>query len=40
LTKKRINKYEKGFDILMEFWDVIPEGEREIIDRRLRKLGI
>ncbi len=38
--KKRINKYEKGFDILMEYFEAIPESEREEIDKRLRKLGI
>ena len=33
-------KYKKGFDILMEYWDCIPEEERMVIDKRLQELGL
>ncbi len=38
LDKK--NKYEEGFDILMEYWDCLPENEKEKVDEKLNKLGI
>lgn len=28
--------YEKAFDILMEYWDSLPDEEKVSIDRRLR----
>jgi hypothetical protein len=28
--------YEKAFNILMEYWDCLPEEEREEIDERLK----
>ena len=34
------NKYEKGFNILMEYFDSISEEERESVDRRLSNLGL
>jgi len=36
----RRSKWEKAFDILMEYWDSIPDGQKECIDKRLRKLGV
>lgn len=28
--------YEKAYDILMEYWDSLPDEEKESIDLRLR----
>ena len=32
--------YEKGFEILMEYFDCIPEEERAEVDKRLRKCNL
>jgi len=32
--------YKKGFEILMEYWDSMPDEEKEDIDRRLKECGI
>ena len=29
----------KGFNILMEYWDSLPEDEREDIDKRLKEVN-
>jgi len=34
------SKYEKGFDIMMEYFDDIPEEERADVDKRLKRLGL
>ena len=31
--------YKKGFEILMEYWDCLPEEEREEIHEALKKVG-
>ena len=31
--------YRKGFNILMEYWDSLPDEEKEDIDRRLTEVG-
>lgn len=38
--KKDKPDYEKAFDILMEYFDCIPEDERAEVDKRLRKCGL
>ena len=30
----------QGFNIIMEYWDCIPEKEREEIDKKLRELDL
>jgi len=31
--------YRAGFNILMDYWDNIPEDERTEVDRRLKEVG-
>ena len=38
--QSQLDRYKKGFDILMDYWDCLPEEEREEIDRRLNDLRI
>jgi len=32
--------YKKGFNILMEYWDILPDDQKEEINMRLRKCGV
>ena len=32
--------YKKAYDILMDYFDCIPENERHEVDRKLRELGL
>jgi len=32
--------FEKGFNILMDYFDCIPEEERADVDKRLKKCGL
>lgn len=32
--------YEKAYDILMEYWDSMPDEEKEDIDKRLKRCGL
>jgi hypothetical protein len=32
--------YKKAYDILMEYWDDIPEEEKDEVDERLRECGL
>jgi len=32
--------YEKGFNILMEYWDSLPVEEKHSINQRLEKAGL
>jgi len=34
------NKYEKGYNALMEYWDSIPDEAKEELNEYLDKLGI
>jgi hypothetical protein len=34
------NKFEKGFNILMEYFDSISDEEKEKVDRKLKRLGL
>lgn len=32
--------YKKAYDILMEYWDSLPDEEKPIINKQLEKLGL
>ena len=32
--------YEKGYNILMEWFEYIPEEDREEVDRQLKEVGL
>lgn len=34
------SKYKKGFNILMEYWDSLPDEEKQSINKRLKELGL
>ncbi len=40
LKTKKIKDYEQAFNILMEYWDYIPAGEKSRVKERLSKLGL
>ena len=33
-------KYQEAYDILMEYWDILPDKEKPKIHSRLKKLGL
>ena len=35
-----IIKYQEAYDVLMEYWDYIPDEEKPSIHRKLKKLGL
>jgi hypothetical protein len=35
-----MNKYKIGFNILMEYFDFIPDEEKEGVDKKLKELGL
>lgn len=37
---KEYIKYEKGFDILMDRFDYLPEEDKPIIDKQLKRCGL
>ena len=37
---KSENKYEVGYNILMEYWDSLPDDHKESIHKRLEAIGI
>lgn len=37
---KIANKYQKGFYILMEYWNSIADEEKPIVDKKLKRLGL
>jgi len=37
--KKKIN-YEKAYNLLMEYWDSLPDEEKPKIDKELKKIGL
>jgi hypothetical protein len=39
-NNEELNIYKEAFDILMEYWDSLPDIEKPIIDRKLRDLGL
>jgi soluble cytochrome b562 len=38
--EKEAEKYKKGFDILMDYFDSIPDEEQIIVDEQLEELGL
>lgn len=32
--------YEEAYNILMEYWDSLPDDEKQDIDRRLKEVGL
>lgn len=32
--------YREAYDILMEYWDSLPDEEKEDIDSRLKEIGL
>ena len=32
--------YEKAYDILMDYWDSLPDDEKAYIDNRLKEVGV
>ena len=38
--KQKKPNYEKGFNILMEYFDYIPEEDRQDVSDKLEKLGL
>jgi hypothetical protein len=32
--------YRKGYFILMEYWDSLPDEQKEDIDKRLKRCGL
>ena len=42
ITESRvvINKYEKGYELLMEYWDSLPDDEKQDIHNKLKKIGL
>ena len=41
LKKIKQNKpdYEKGFNLLMDYWDSLPDEEKPKVDKKLKKYG-
>ena len=35
-----VNNYKKGFEVLMEYWDSLPDDEKPKINERLKELGL
>ena len=38
--KERAEQYKEGFGILMEYWDSLPDEEKEDINERLKEVGL
>ena len=38
--KKEMDKYKKGFDILMEYFDSISDEEKPKVDKQLKEIGL
>ena len=34
------DKYRKGFNIMMEYWDSIDKEEQKLLDKRLEEIGL
>ena len=33
-------KYQEAYDILMEYWDYLPDDDKNLINEKLTKLGL
>tara|TARA_R110000751_G_scaffold181523_2_gene288207 strand:+ start:257 stop:388 length:132 start_codon:yes stop_codon:yes gene_type:complete len=40
MRKTKMIDYKEAYNILMEYWDSLPDEEKEDIDRRLKKCGL
>ena len=36
----KISNYEKAYNLLMDYFDYIPEEEKENLDKQLKELGL
>ena len=39
-SEDKIPDYKKGFNILMEYWDSLPDEEKDIINLKLKEVGL
>ena len=37
---KESEQYKEGFNILMDYWDSLPDEEKGNIDKKLREIGL
>lgn len=35
-----VDKYKEGYNILMEYWDSLPDEEKPKIHKKLEKIGL
>ena len=40
LLEKQLIKFQKGFNILMEYWDDLPVEHKEEASEKLEKIGL
>ena len=40
LKEDMVSEWEKGFNILMEYWDYIPDDEKPKIHKQLEELNL
>ena len=33
-------KYQEAYDVLMEYWDYLPDEDKPTINKKLKKLGL
>ncbi len=38
--RMKMTDYKKAYNILMEYWDSLPDEEKEDIDKRLTECGV
>ena len=34
------DKYKEAYNILMEYWDCLPDEEKPVVDKRLKEIGL
>ena len=39
-TEERLHQYQTAYDILMDYWDLLPEEALEEIHKRLEEVGL
>ena len=37
---EELHRYQTAFDILMEYWDSLPDEEKPKIHKRLKEIGL
>lgn len=40
LARDELDKYKRAYEILMQYWDSLPDEEKPKIDEELRGIGI